>query len=533
MPRSKFPVETVIKAIDRFTGPAKKIAATIKGPLTKAFKGLKKVAGLAGRGLKAVGKGALALGASATAGAFGVLKFADAHATSLDDLAKFSKRAGLTAQTYRELETAAGFAGASTGQFRAAMEKFTRVIGEAKAGSGALTTLLKKTNPAFLETIKNTKNQEEALDLMIRGMASLEDPTKRAALAAAAFGRAGQKMTLLVADGVEGFKKQREEARKYAGVIGDDALKAAESYKDTQLKLNKSIGAAKEAIGSKLLPVLEPMVQSIADWVSENRELIATNVTEFVKDLWEALKAIDWKEVWEGVKSVGSTVKDLIVILGKAGSIIGPLATVAIGIKMVGGLAGLKKAFLFVGMAASKVWALLLANPIVAVIAAVGAAVTAIILNWDEIVEYFSTWLEDFKWLLNEAGKALDALFVEPFRQAWKEIKFLVDNIETAAQALANVVTGDDVTVAEQRGREVVGAGEQFTKFETISGPSLESVIAAAKARDAAKAEVGGEVKITLQNAPPGTRVERVQSSNPAVPLAVNVGRRTVAQGAP
>lgn len=45
--------------------------------------------------------------------------------------------------------------------------------------------------------------------------------------------------------------------------------------------------------------------------------------------------------------------------------------------------------------------------------------------------------------------------------------------------------------------------------------------------------EVGGELRVRFEGAPPGMRVEQVRTANPSVPVVANVGRRSMAYGGP
>jgi hypothetical protein len=333
-------LQAQIKARDRLSVALRRVAKITRGRLVPAFsrarvvvgrlraatgrlsKSIKKI----GRSLRAVAVGSGVLGAATV----GVWKFASAQAEALDHAAKFARRAGVTAQSYLELQHAAALAGVEVAEFDAAMQKGTRVIGELKAGQGALGTLLKKVNPAFLEQIRATKTSTEAFDLLFKGMSKLKDPTKRAAFAAAAFGRAGQRMTLIVEGGAEALKKSRAEFTKIHGVVDGKALKSAEDFVDTNHRMKTAIGGVRVAIATRLFPVLQPLIKRLTEWVSKNREIIGTKVARVVKAIARALRSVKWGDVIKPFREWGKLLLGIAKILGPKGiAIVGSVAILA------------------------------------------------------------------------------------------------------------------------------------------------------------------------------------------------------------
>jgi len=279
------------------------------------------MAGLAGRFAKV---GAFALGA----GTFGVMRFAKSHAVATDAMAKLVRRSGLNLKAYQEIRHAANLAGVSQDTFANSMEKFTRNVGDAKAGIGTMTGLLKKTSPQLLKQIKNTTDNGVALELMLQAMGKLKDPTKRAALAAAVFGRAGVKMTLMLEKGPKAFKAARQEAVRLGGVLDKKATKAAEDYVDAMARMDLAMAGVKATIGNALLPILQPVIERFTAWAAANRDLISAKVAAVIRGVVKALRGIDWQKTgkwigtaWDKIKGFGSA---LFKALKKAGAILAP-----------------------------------------------------------------------------------------------------------------------------------------------------------------------------------------------------------------
>ena len=62
------------------------------------------------------------------------------------------------------------------------------------------------------------------------------------------------------------------------GEMSGPALAAADEFQVHLLLLQTAVGGLKNSIGSALIPVLQPLVDQLTDWISANRELIATKV---------------------------------------------------------------------------------------------------------------------------------------------------------------------------------------------------------------------------------------------------------------
>ena len=304
---------------------AVKIGAKVDG----AIGGLRRVSGVMGRVTAGVGRfgmaagrigarGALALGAGAAGAAVGVWHLAQRQAAANDELTKSARRLGISAQAYEELRHAANLSGVSAQDFDKALVKLNRNVGDLTLKQGSLYTTLKRGSPALLEQLQGAKSNEEAFNLLIGAMGRLKKPSDRAALAAAAFGRSGQKMTLLIEGGAEGLAKARAEFNRLHGAIDNKALKSSEDFIDAQARLKLAMGGLSTTIGNRLIPIIGPMITQFSEYIGQNRELIGQKVGEVFESVATWVSSIDFEEVIAGISSfitrVGETydgIKDL------------------------------------------------------------------------------------------------------------------------------------------------------------------------------------------------------------------------------
>lgn len=385
------PVRRINAAVDRMTRPIRRVSnaamrlgeATGINTLARGLRGAAAAAGGLGSRLAGVLGPLGALGGAASVAGLG--KIVTDFATGADETSKFARQVGLSAESLQELQYAADRQGVSQQLFNSSMVAFSKRVGELRAGTGGLHTMLQKVNPAFAEQLKNAESTEEAFGMMMTAINKLEDPQKRAALAAAAFSRSGVAMTRMAEAGAEGIAALREDARRLGLVIDNETAAAAEGFVDSMTRWSAVIKGVGNAIGAKLMPQIEPLLQSLTEWVLKNRELIATKISDVVERVADALRSIDWEVVQAGIKGFIARVQSLVEYIGGW-----DVALIGIIALMNGGLIA---SILSVAGAFVKLGAVVLANPVLAIIAAIAGAVYAIYANWDGIVAWFDAKL--------------------------------------------------------------------------------------------------------------------------------------------
>ena len=164
-----------------------------------------------------------------------------------DALAKTSRAIGLTTDALQELRFAAGLAGVSQEKLDAGLLRFTKTLGEARAGTGTLITLLKNNNQELLNAILNARNVDDAFNIATDALRNVGREADRAALATALFGRSG---SLIAANLIPNLKATRQEARDLGLVMDKELLFGAENANDALFRLGEQIrvGLSREVL---------------------------------------------------------------------------------------------------------------------------------------------------------------------------------------------------------------------------------------------------------------------------------------------
>jgi len=232
----------------------------------------------------------------AVGGAAGIGYVIKRSLEAVDKIGKMSDAVALSTTTFQELTVAADLSGVSQEKLTQNMIAFVKRVGEARSNTGPLVTFLNKYDQTLLRAIQSTKTQEEALNLIADAIKNAKSETDRAALANAAFSRAGVTMVNMLRNGADGLEDLRQKARESGLVIEDDLVRAAERANDAltlmskrlSTQVNKSVAEnAKEieTLGNALSVVIDKSAKAtsaLVNFVEKSGKKIA----EYTRGSW-------------------------------------------------------------------------------------------------------------------------------------------------------------------------------------------------------------------------------------------------------
>ena len=271
-----------------------------------------------------------------------------------DQIAKMAKRTGFGVQALSELKFAADLSGLSIEEVENGLKRMSRVIFDAESG------LLE--SKRALESLGISLNKlkvmapEQQFETFASAIGSIIDPTTRAALAQEIFGRSGTMLLPLFAEGADGLKKMREEARKFRVTLSPGVARAAEELDDSITRLHAGLLGMKMEIAKALLPTLSVLIVklqdtlvSISTWISVNERSvnIYAKVTVAILAIGTALVALG-----AAIKIVSISLVGLRGALLLFGGVLKLLTTTAIA-HLIVGLITLAEAFGLVDLGVS------------------------------------------------------------------------------------------------------------------------------------------------------------------------------------
>ena len=295
MPRNRLEIKTVFKAVDEATQPIRRMARQLNKSLKPVLRSTSKVA----KSMAKIG----AMGATGAAG--GIALITKSFADQIDVLRRYEGQLGISTELLQELGAVGGRVGMEldeVGDFIA--DSLAKIADARDAKSGALWGWLEDAGgPRAMEEFQKVsrKSADEQIKWVLKTGAAIKKSTDRLYYFDEVASDAGKRFSAIFKDGPEKFQEVREEAHRLGLVLDEDVYKRSVKARLAQLKLNASLAGLRNAIGSKVLPAIQPYVESLAEWVSANRELIGQKVGDLVKGVASALERVDWDLIKEAV----------------------------------------------------------------------------------------------------------------------------------------------------------------------------------------------------------------------------------------
>ena len=267
-------------------------------------KKLDSLASLLAEGLK---KGAVAFGA-AVAGAVSGLTAATVSAGKYaDEILTLSKTTGMSTDALQAYNYAAELVDVSMETLAGSLKKNTKSMASAADGSKAYADAYKALGISVVDANGELRNSEEVYWETIDALGQIENETERDAMAMQIFGKSATELNPLIEAGSDAIKGYTEEAEAMGAVMSSDQLNDLGAFDDAMQRIKSGAEAAKNALGTVLLPQL----QELAD---EGSKLIG----EFTNGIRDANG--DWSKIAETIgNSVGSIAES---ILNKAPAIV-------------------------------------------------------------------------------------------------------------------------------------------------------------------------------------------------------------------
>jgi len=564
-------LSVVLEAIDKVTKPVREIAAKVRALNSQL--GLDRLAGSVGKVGKAFGGVASAardMAARVTAavgivggGLFALVKSTADAGDNAHDLAQ---KIGLSAVALQELGYAAEMAGSNQDDLTNGLRVLNRQVVEAATGNKTMAENFNRLGISVKDAHGKLKPTDQIFAEIADKFEKMPDGAKKSALAMAILGDAGANLIQLMNGGSKGLAAASAEAHKFGRVLSEDAVNGAGDFNDNLARLASSLVGLRNAIATKLIPILTPLIGRFADWIVANRELISTRIGAFIEALPDKIAAVT-----DMAASLYARMSPLIDVFRAVANWIGPVNSALLlmgGIiagKLLIGLAQLTLAFGGLGKALALVtirlakFALapliemvvsfttalrygvgiveafniaLAANPIGLVIAAVAALAAGVYLlykNWDTIGPWFTKLWQGVKDTFGNFLGWIKETFVnsimDSFEAIWSFIGPIINKIRSGfdfANSIGQKVSG----IGQQFGSMLgLGGGGTSAGGGTAIGAAAGAALGAAAVPVAQGVNVrtGGYMRVVIDDN--RTRVTRLQPANPSEVWEADTGR--------
>lgn len=504
--RKEFPLSVVIAAVDKLSGPMRKIAGSVRGIGSAARSSSARMRELGAILSSRMGLPAFAVAIQHANKRFGVFRenmaavlrtgtmvsvavaglsaslfgLVNSFSAAGDQAAKTAQRLGVGVEWLQEMRFAAERSGIAQATLDMALQRVGRRIGEFIAlGKGEAAPVLE--GMGFTrEQLRRLGSVEKILPLIADKLSKIQDPMVRNAIAMKLFDSEGVAMVQMLGEGAEGMEKLRAEARRLGLVIGEDAARDSEQFQDTLTNLKSSLLGVRNIIGAAVIPEFIKLGEQLTALIVEHRPQIQAFAARFAEKLPERLEAI-----WRALVAVGAVLGPVLSALGWLAEHTAVLNALLIGLAAVMGTKVILALYALAG-AVKVVGAAMLMTPVgwlIMGLAAVAAAGFLLVKNWDKIAAHFTAKFDKIR---NAFKRGLIDGLIELIKQ-FNPITLMAEAINGLVKYLTGIDLGEMIMnhlpdwarrfldggdgaanrpTADQMGRQAAASGEQRVRVE-------------------------------------------------------------------
>ena len=233
-----------------------------------------------GAGWKALGDTVAAVGAAMAAAAAAaaaaiaeagkaLVSFTVDAAGYADDILTMSSVTGMSAEKLQELQYAAELVDVSVDTITGSMKKNLAAMTKVQNGNEAMTEVYKRLGVEVLDANGNLRDDETVYWELINALGQVTDETERDALAMQVLGKSAQDLNPLIEAGADKMADLAKQAHEAGAVMDEDTLEAFGDFDDALNRLDAGASAAKNALGTILLPVLSDLAGDGVDLLGQ------------------------------------------------------------------------------------------------------------------------------------------------------------------------------------------------------------------------------------------------------------------------
>lgn len=190
-------------------------------------------------------------------------------ASTADELNTMSSVTGIAVETLQEMNYASELLDVSTDTMTGAMTKLTKNMASAADGSAPMIENFEALGVAVTDSAGNLRDNEDVFWDAIDALGNIQNETERDAAAMEIFGRSARELNPLIEAGSGAFEELAQEAHDVGYVMSDDMVDSFQDLDDNMKRLNNGATAAKNALGTVLLPVLTQLSGEGVNLLSE------------------------------------------------------------------------------------------------------------------------------------------------------------------------------------------------------------------------------------------------------------------------
>jgi len=215
---------------------------------------------------------AAAIGAAVAAAGMALWRLAEQTTEAFGAFEDMSQRTGIAASELHALSLAAEQTSSDFDAIVTGLRRMPSFLEDARNGMASATTTMDALGVSVADF--EGLSPEDSFFRMVDALGTMEDETRRAALAQDVFGRGAMALIPLIEEGSGGLRDFAREARRTGMVLDDEAYAAADRFQDALARMQAQMQAALMEGIEPLLPELQAMAESIVTIASEGIPLL-------------------------------------------------------------------------------------------------------------------------------------------------------------------------------------------------------------------------------------------------------------------
>ena len=238
--------------IDETTNKGKHLGTTLSDVTDKIGKGFAAAGAAVGAMAAAVGGAVVGAAKALTDMTIGASEYAD-------EILTMSTVTGMSTEALQAYKYAAELVDVPLETLTKSMAKQIKSMAGAADGNDKLAAAYEQLGIKVTNSDGSLRDSDDVYWETIDALGKMTNETERDALGMELLGKSAQQLNPLIEQGSAGMAKLTDEAKKMGAVMSDESLNALGKFDDTVQRLKSGADAAKNAMGTILLPQLQSL----------------------------------------------------------------------------------------------------------------------------------------------------------------------------------------------------------------------------------------------------------------------------------
>ncbi len=230
----------------------------------------------AGFKIGSMGKAVVA-GGVALAGSAIVSQLKDMVTAGLEYASALGEQAqqlGVTTKAMQEYRYVASQTGVSNDEMDAALAKLNRTLGDAAGGNKKAMAAFAGLGISVRDANGHVRDAGDLIPEIAGALEKVGSPAERASVLVDLFGKSGQKLAPLMAEGAAGVGRLRDEAHKLGTVLSDEQIQKADATADKIAALNQQFQVRFAGVVADNAGSIEKLVNALASLADKLLKLV-------------------------------------------------------------------------------------------------------------------------------------------------------------------------------------------------------------------------------------------------------------------